>query len=118
MRRTGCRKTRSLALLVLLTLGLARPSVAREVTVVLKNGRYVMGTLLQEEAEYLLLHTELGEVKIHRRDIEGTSETPFVQFPEKTPAPPDTTQLNDQVIVYLTGDRMVDGSWWPRAVRW
>lgn len=93
-------------LLVLLTICFQWQSALAEVTVVLRNGRHVIGTLLQEESDYVVLSMELGELKIRRSDIERISDTPFAHLAQTNS---DTTQLNDQVIVYLTGGRVVDG---------
>ena len=43
---------------------------SRRTTVILKNGKRLSGELLEDTANHVVLMNELGEIKVHRVDIE------------------------------------------------
>jgi len=90
---------------------------AQEVNIVLKNSKVIVGRIVEEKPDYLLMDYELGQLKIDRQNIESITYNPFIKL--------DATQnedslnsnsekgykfvINDPVVVYLKNGNVVSG---------
>jgi small nuclear ribonucleoprotein (snRNP)-like protein len=92
-------------------------SRAQEVNVVLKNSKVIVGRMIEEQSRYILIDTELGELKINRSNIDNITYNPFIKLnpsPE-TASSGETAQngneyiINDPVVVYLKNGTVVSG---------
>jgi RNase P/RNase MRP subunit p29 len=90
---------------------------AQEVSVVLKNSKVVVGRIVEEKPEYLILDYELGQLRVDRNSIETISYNPFVRL-EPTDTYDNTEKefsrahrftLKDPVVVYLRNGNVVAG---------
>lgn len=89
---------------------------AQSVNVVFKSGKVVMGEVVQEEANYLVIVNDTGELKIDRQNIESIS----YKSKEKQNVIPsndntsnsyyDKIVLDDMVVIYLKEDEIVSGT--------
>lgn len=90
---------------------------AQEVSVVLKNSKVVVGRIVEEKPEYLILDYELGQLKVDRNSIESISYNPFVRLDhsdtydntEKEFSRAHKFTLKDPVVVYLRNGNVVAG---------
>lgn len=90
---------------------------AQEVSVVLKNSKVVVGRIVEEKPEYLILDYELGQLRLDRNSIATISYNPFVRL-EPTDSYDNTEKefsrahrftLKDPVVVYLRNGNVVAG---------
>jgi RNase P/RNase MRP subunit p29 len=90
---------------------------AQEVSVVLKNSKVVVGRIVEEKPEYLILDYDLGQLRVDRNSIETISYNPFVRL-EPTDTYDNTEKefsrahrftLKDPVVVYLRNGNVVAG---------
>lgn len=90
---------------------------AQEVSVVLKNSKVVVGRIIEEKPEYLILDVDLGQLKVERGSIESISYNPFVRLDptdiyndtEKESSKVQKFTLKDPVVVYLRNGNVVSG---------
>jgi RNase P/RNase MRP subunit p29 len=90
---------------------------AQEVSVVLKNSKVVVGRIVEEKPEYLILDYELGQLRVDRNSIESISYNPFVRLDhsdtydktEKEFSKAHKFTLKDPVVVYLRNGNVVAG---------
>lgn len=113
------KRTILLALFMIVAFSLS--TFAQEVSVVLKNSKVITGRIVEENPEYLVLSSDVGEVKVVRQNIETINYNPFVKMKsslkEETAAKlmdegsPDGHKfiLNDRVVVHLANGNVVSG---------
>lgn len=90
---------------------------AQEASVVLKNSKVVVGRIVEEKPEYLILDYDLGQLKVDRSSIESISYNPFVRLDnsdtydntEKEFSKAQKFTLKDPVVVYLRNGNVVSG---------
>ena len=92
---------------------------AQEVNVVLKNSKVIVGRIIEEKADYILLDYDLGQLKVDRQNIESISYNPFMSLRTKNDSTDnriynnDTKaykfSLKDPVVVYLRNGSVVAG---------
>ena len=92
---------------------------AQEVNVVLKNSKVIVGRIIEEKADYILLDFDLGQLKVDRQNIESISYNPFMSLGTKNDT--GTTKINndnskgykftlkDPVVVYFRNGNVVAG---------
>ena len=112
--------SKNIIIALVLTFGFSLSAFAQEVNIVLKNNKVVVGRVIEEKADYILLDYELGQLKIDRQNIESISYNPFIMLGEKSdneaPNSIDNNPqkglkfvINDPVVVYLKNDKVVSG---------
>ncbi len=79
---------------------------ARDVVVTLANGAQAAGRFLSEDAEHVIISTDIGEVRIPRDMVRNIMDAPFTNLQA---ALADSTVLNDQVVVYLDDGSTLEG---------
>ena len=67
-------------LLILFFFAISFLAFAQDVSVVLKNSRVVIGRLVEEKPEHIILITDNGELKIDRGNIQSITFNPFTDF--------------------------------------
>lgn len=90
---------------------------AQDVNIVLKNSKVIVGRIVEEQPEYLLLDYELGQLKIDRQNIESITFNPFIKMgttqddKSLNPNPERGYKfvINDPVVVYLKNGNVVSG---------
>ncbi|MBK7377968.1 MAG: hypothetical protein IPJ03_03010 [Ignavibacteriales bacterium] len=90
---------------------------AQDVNIVLKNSKVIVGRIVEEQPEYLLLDYELGQLKINRQNIESITFNPFIkmgtnQDDKSLNSNPESGYkfvINDPVVVYLKNGNVVSG---------
>lgn len=90
---------------------------AQDVNIVLKNSKVIVGRIVEEQPEYLLLDYELGQLKINRQNIESITFNPFIKMSTTqddkslNPNPERGYKfvINDPVVVYLKNGNVVSG---------
>ena len=93
---------------------------AQSVNILLKNNKIVNGTVVKEEPVFLIISTEIGELKILRQNIESisyksfedinTDDSDLDQIEKKNPLFKDgKTVLNDIVVIYLKNEEIISG---------
>ena len=93
---------------------------AQEVNVVLKNSKVIVGRVIEEKPDYILLDYDLGQLKIYRQNIESITYNPFIKMGTKDEmegnkvSDKDTQNgykfiINDPVVVYLKNGSVVAG---------
>jgi small nuclear ribonucleoprotein (snRNP)-like protein len=90
---------------------------AQDVNIVLKNSKVIVGRIVEEQPEYLLLDYELGQLKINRQNIESITYNPFIKMGTTqddnslNPNPENGYKfvINDPVVVYLKNGNVVSG---------
>lgn len=96
-----------------LTLVLSMGTFAQEVSVVLSNSRVVVGRIVEEKPDYLILDYELGQLKIARTNIRSISYNPYVRLDSintsKEFSKAQSFALKDPVVVYLRNGSVVAG---------
>jgi small nuclear ribonucleoprotein (snRNP)-like protein len=111
---------KNIIVVLILTFVLTGSLFAQEVNIVLKNDKVVVGRVLEEKSDYVLVQSDLGELKIDRQSIESITYNPFVKLGSREKA--DNTQtfgdkskeayqfvINDPVVVYLKNGKVVSG---------
>ncbi len=94
--------------------------LAQTVNVVLKNSKVVVGDLVEENPEYIIVVNDLGQIKVPRENIESITFNAFVKMKtsykgtnniDKNDSIPDGYKfvLNDRVVVYLQNGNVVSG---------
>ncbi len=93
---------------------------AQTVNVVLKNSKVVIGDLVEENPEYILVANDLGQIKVPRENIESITFNPFVKMKTSYKGTNNNTNndsvpdgykfvLNDRVVVHLQNGNVVSG---------
>lgn len=90
---------------------------AQEVNIVLKNSKVIVGRVVEEQPEYILLNSELGQIKINRQNIESITYNPFIKMgTSKDEKSSDGNSqegykyiINDPVVIYLKNGNVVSG---------
>ncbi|MEO8233259.1 MAG: hypothetical protein ABI638_13325 [Ignavibacteriota bacterium] len=111
---------KNIIITLVLTIAFSISALAQEVNIVLKNDKVVVGRVVEEKADYILLDYELGQLKIDRQNIESITYNPFIMLGEKNdnqaPNSIDNNPqkglkfvINDPVVVYLKNDKVVSG---------
>ena len=93
---------------------------AQEVSIVLKNSKVVVGQIVEENPDYILIANDLGQIKLFRESIESINFNPFIKMKtsyrgsnntNKNDSIPDGYKffLNDRVVVHLKNGNVVSG---------
>jgi small nuclear ribonucleoprotein (snRNP)-like protein len=112
--------SKNIIIALVLTFAFSVGALAQEVNIVLKNDKVIVGRIVEEKADYLILDYELGQLKLDRQNIESITYNPFIMLGEKygneAPNSFDNIQqkgmkfvINDPVVVYLRNDKVVSG---------
>lgn len=91
---------------------------AQDVNITLKNSRVITGKVIEEQAGYVTIFSDYGQVKVERQNIENIQYNPFTSFIGKQS--PDslknaTTEngqkflIKDPVVVYLKNGNTASG---------
>ncbi len=113
-------KYRNTIFLLLFVLFFSVSLIAQEVSVMLRNSRVIVGRIVEEKPDYLLLDFDLGQLKIDRQNIESISYNPFVKITSNDDDKnmgsrnADSSKgykftLKDPVVVYLRNGNVVAG---------
>lgn len=114
-------ENKNVIIVILFTIVFSINVFAQEANVVLKNSKVVVGRIIEEKPDYLLLDSELGQLRIDRQSISSISYNPFIKF--GTTDDLDNTKseegenlkggqrfvINDPVVVYLRNGNIVAG---------
>jgi small nuclear ribonucleoprotein (snRNP)-like protein len=111
---------KNVIIISLLTIFLVSVPNAQTVSVVLKNSKVVVGDIVEENPEYILIANDLGQIKLSRENIESISFNAFVKMQNsysgsKSKIKTDSVQngykfvLNDRVVVHLQSGNVVSG---------
>lgn len=105
------------AIIIFLFLGLN--TFAQEVNIVLKNSKVIVGRIIEELPDHILLDYELGQLRINRQNIQSISYNPFIKMGtvEEDKIDLNSSQpgdgyrfiINDPVVVYLRNGNVVAG---------
>ena len=93
---------------------------AQDVSVVLKNSKVIVGRIVEEKPDYLILNNELGQLKVNRQSIESISYNPYLRLgsdeesEEENLARIDSLKgykfiIKDPVVIYLRNGNVVAG---------
>lgn len=92
---------------------------AQEVNIVLKNSKVIVGRIIEEQPEHILIEYELGQLKINRQNIQTISYNPFIKMgiidEDKLDLSSDKSSdgyrfvINDPVVIYLRNGNVVSG---------
>ncbi len=107
----------NIILIVITVLFVSRNSFAQESNIVLKNSKVVVGRIVEEQPDFIILNFELGQLKINRQDIQSITYNPFIKMNETDEKNPNTDKsnevykfvINDPVVVYLKNGKVVSG---------
>ena len=111
---------KNIIIAIVLTFAFSIGAFAQEVNVVLKNDKVIVGRVIEENPDFLLLDYDLGQLKIDRQNIESITYNPFVKLGKKGELEKseitDTNSekvlkfvINDPVVVYLKNGKVVSG---------
>ena len=112
--------SKNIIIALVLTFAFSVGSFAQEVNVVLKNSKVIVGRVVEEQPDYVLIEYDLGQLKIYRQNIESITYNPFVKMGtidgmDKSKATDTVSQkgykfvINDPVVVYLKNGSVVSG---------
>ncbi len=112
--------SKNIIIALVLTFAFSISALAQEVNIVLKSDKVIVGRIIEEKADYILLDSELGQLKIDRQNIESISYNPFIKLSrkgeiEESNMTDDNSQkalrfvINDPVVVYLKNGKVVSG---------
>lgn len=92
---------------------------AQDVNIVLKNSKVIVGRIIEELPDHILLDYELGQLRINRQNIQSISYNPFIKMGTVEEDKIDLTSeksgdgykfiINDPVVVYLRNGNVVAG---------
>lgn len=104
---------------VLLSLLFSLSAIAQEINLVLKNGKVIVGNIIEEKPDYILIENEIGQVKVNRQNIESITYNPFLKLGENKDENIELNDANssqvykfslkDPVVVYLRNGTVVAG---------
>ncbi len=111
---------KSILIILLFVLATYNSLLAQTVNVVLKNSKVVVGDLVEENPQYILVANDLGQIRVPRENIESITFNPYVKMKttyketninEKNDTVPDGYKfiLNDRVVVHLKNGNVVSG---------
>ena len=72
--------SKNIIIALVLTFAFSVSSFAQEVNVVLKNSKVIVGRVVEEKPDYVLIEYDLGQLKIYRQNIESITYNPFVKM--------------------------------------
>ena len=72
--------SKNIIIALVLTFAFSVGSFAQEVNVVLKNSKVIVGRVVEEKPDYVLVEYDLGQLKIYRQNIESITYNPFVKM--------------------------------------
>ena len=112
--------SKNIIIALVLTFAFSVGSFAQEVNVVLKNSKVIVGRVVEEKPDYVLVEYDLGQLKIYRQNIESITYNPFVKMGtidgvDKSNTTDTVSQkgykfvINDPVVVYLKNGSVVSG---------
>lgn len=111
---------KNIIITLVLTLVMSISLFAQEVNIVLKNSKVLVGRVVEEKPEYVLIDYDLGQLKVNRQNIESITYNPFVKFGQNGEAEQNQMTngdpskgykfiINDPVVVYLKNGNVVSG---------
>ena len=65
---------------LIFTLAFSISLFAQDVNIVLKNSKVIVGRIIEEKPDYILLEYELGQLKVYRESVESISYNPFIKL--------------------------------------
>ncbi|HMN25479.1 MAG: hypothetical protein IT276_11065 [Ignavibacteriaceae bacterium] len=112
--------SKNIIIALVLTFAFSVGSFAQEVNVVLKNSKVIVGRVVEEKPDYVLVEYDLGQLKIYRQNIESITYNPFVKMGtadgmDNSKTTDTVSQrgykfvINDPVVVYLKNGSVVSG---------
>lgn len=112
--------SKNIIIALVLTFAFSVGSFAQEVNVVLKNSKVIVGRVVEEKPDYVLIEYDLGQLKIYRQNIESITYNPFVKMGtadgmDNSKTTDSVSQrgykfvINDPVVVYLKNGSVVSG---------
>lgn len=112
--------SKNIIIALVLTFAFSVGSFAQEVNVVLKNSKVIVGRVVEEKPDYVLIEYDLGQLKIYRQNIESITYNPFVKMGtadgmDNSKTTDTVSQrgykfvINDPVVVYLKNGSVVSG---------
>ena len=112
--------SKNIIIALVLTFAFSVGSFAQEVNVVLKNSKVIVGRVVEEKPDYVLIEYDLGQLKIYRQNIESITYNPFVKMGtvdgmDNSKSTDTVSQkgykfvINDPVVVYLKNGSVVSG---------
>lgn len=112
--------SKNIIIALVLTFAFSVGSFAQEVNVVLKNSKVIVGRVVEEKPDYVLVEYDLGQLKIYRQNIESITYNPFVKMGtadgmDNSKTTDSVSQrgykfvINDPVVVYLKNGSVVSG---------
>lgn len=111
---------KSILIIILFVSSAYSSLLAQTVNVVLKNSKVVVGDLVEENPEYILVANDLGQIKVPRENIESITFNPYVKMKTTYKGTNNNTNndsvpdgykfvLNDRVVVHLKNGNVVSG---------
>lgn len=90
---------------------------AQEVSVVLKNSKVIVGRIVEEKPDYIIINHELGQIKVDRLNIDRITYHPFMELGNEEETISGAGKINtqftfsikDPVVVYLRNGNAVSG---------
>ena len=111
---------KSVLIIILFVVTMFNTLIAQSVNVVLKNSKVVVGDIVEENSQYILVANDLGQIKLYRENIESITFNPFVKMKTSYKDQNNTSKkdsvsngykfvLNDRVVVHLQNGNVVSG---------
>lgn len=110
-------ESKNIIIILILAFTFTAGSFAQDVSVVLKNSKVVVGRIIEEKPDYVLVDYQLGQLKIDRNNIQSIAYNPF-WGPDSSVKGSDNQKdfsrlqkfsLKDPVVVYLKNGNVVAG---------
>lgn len=112
---------KNIALFISLSIIFSTSAYAQAVNIVLKNSKVVVGEMVKEEPDFVLVSNDIGQTKIYRSSIESITYNPFIKMnssleeSNSNKGKQDSVKqgnhfiLNDRVVVHLKNGSVVAG---------
>ena len=112
---------KNIALFISLSIIFSTSTFAQAVNIVLKNSKVVVGEMVKEEPDFVLVSNDIGQTKIYRSSIESITYNPFIKMnssleeSNSNKGKQDSVKqgnrfiLNDRVVVHLKNGSVVAG---------
>ena len=112
---------KNIALFISLSIIFSTSAYAQAVNIVLKNSKVVVGELVKEEPDFVLISNDIGQTKIYRSSIESITYNPYIKMnssleeSNSNKGKQDSVKqgnrfiLNDRVVVHLKNGSVVAG---------
>ncbi len=112
---------KNIALFISLSIIFSICAYAQAVNIVLKNSKVVVGELVKEEPDFVLISNDIGQTKIYRSSIESITYNPYIKMnssleeSKSNKGKQDSVKqgnrfiLNDRVVVHLKNGSVVAG---------